>query len=1087
MKFKFVKKVLFSATLFLSLGLLSQKAVASDSKVNIIDKEVVAEDMANYTLVSQEYSSISDAIDGISDISREAMINRFDEKIASISFSVSIEASKDDYDKSNFCSGVKDKIFVEETKNPNAGHTLSKEYVNCWVYWVDEPTYGDNSITGDIYIQMNHTTPNDRYKQFQEEAAEVIESLDLDGKSDYEKVQLISDWVGRNISYEDWKEDGVSMLVSTLSNKKSNCQGYADLTYYLMNSVGIDTFEDSGRSNTALHAWNLVKLDGKYYYLDNQGNPYRVGSTYRREFLHGSKDFDCYPESDIAENYPIAEYMYSKDNSSCNGNHDMEKSLSHLVCFLYDEYTCKNCCYSYRVYSGEEKHNWDNGVVTQEADCTHEEITTYSCKHNCIGFGKKYTKEEVTSPALGHEYSEPIIVAPTCTEKGYTVKTCTREGCGDEVKSDYVNALGHDYVSVETEPTCTEDGYITYTCSRCKDSYTEPSGKTKKGHTCTGKVTKEPSCVEKGIKTYTCKDCEYSYDEDIDALGHDYKVEKEVDATCENDGSIVYKCSRCGDTYTEPTGEKALGHEWGDGVVTKEATCEEKGILTYTCSRCGKTKTEDILATGHKNTEKRDKKEATCEEAGHTGNTYCKDCGKLLIKGLVIDALGHDYDEGVVTKEASHTETGIKKYTCKRCGYEDEVVIPKLTHEHNGYEIKIVKKPTCKETGIERHQCIYCDFYYDVDIPMTSSHSETTISGKKDATCTEPGYTGDTVCEVCGKVIEAGEVIPVKGHSYNNGVVTKEATCSKEGLKVYTCTRCGNEKSETIPINDSHNWGNGEVVSEATCSENGQKKYKCLDCGKERFEIIPSTGEHSWNDGEVVLEATCSENGKKVYTCDKCGETKEEVIAKLPHSYGRWIGVSDATVFAKATHKHVCSRCGNSETVAYGDKVRASLYSNASSLKLKIKQSTSKFRVSFAKGDYVKSWVSSNKNVVTVSGRSNGTCVIKAGKKTGKAYITVTLASGLRKSYLVTVQKSSVATSSISNVPKKVTIARGQKLSLRPVVNPITSTYKAKFKSSNKKIVKVDSKGNIRGMKKGTAKITVTSGKKKVTCVVYVK
>ena len=87
----------------------------------------------------------------------------------------------------------------------------------------------------------------------------------------------------------------------------------------------------------------------------------------------------------------------------------------------------------------------------------------------------------------------------------------------------------------------------------------------------------------------------------------------------------------------------------------------------------------------------------------------------------------------------------------------------------------------------------------------------------------------------------------------------------------------------------------------------------------------------------------------------------------------------------------------------------------------------------------------------------------------------------------VTVQKNAVACTSIKNVPKKITLNAKKSYQLKPVINPITCTSKAKYKTSNKKVVKVTSKGKITAVKKGKAKITVMVGKKKFVCTVTVR
>jgi hypothetical protein len=160
---------------------------------------------------------------------------------------------------------------------------------------------------------------------------------------------------------------------------------------------------------------------------------------------------------------------------------------------------------------------------------------------------------------------------------------------------------------------------------------------------------------------------------------------------------------------------------------------------------------------------------------------------------------------------------------------------------------------------------------------------------------------------------------------------------------------------------------------------------------------------------------------------------------------------------------------------------------NVTSLKLKKGQSTSKVKVTLESGDSVLSWKSSNTAIVKVSGKSNGTCKIKAQQKTGTATITVTLYSGLKKTIKVTVQKKAVTTSRITGVPSSLSMSVGQKYSLTSSVSPITSTQKLTYQSSNKKRATVSSKGVITAKKKGTVTITVKSGTKKVKCKITIK
>jgi hypothetical protein len=117
-------------------------------------------------------------------------------------------------------------------------------------------------------------------------------------------------------------------------------------------------------------------------------------------------------------------------------------------------------------------------------------------------------------------------------------------------------------------------------------------------------------------------------------------------------------------------------------------------------------------------------------------------------------------------------------------------------------------------------------------------------------------------------------------HSWNDGEVTKAATCTENGVKTYTCTVCEETKTEEIAAT-GHTWNDGEETKAATCTENGVKTYTCTACGETKTEEIPATGIHSWDDGTVTKAATTSETGVKTYTCTVCGETKTEEIPKL--------------------------------------------------------------------------------------------------------------------------------------------------------------------------------------------------------------
>lgn len=328
-------------------------------------------------------------------------------------------------------------------------------------------------------------------------------------------------------------------------------------------------------------------------------------------------------------------------------------------------------------------------------------------------------------------------------------------------------------------------------------------------------------------------------------------------------------------------------------------------------------------------------------------------------------------------------------------------------------------------------------------------------------------------------------------HCKGDAVEAKAATCTEAGWKeVGVCEVCGEHYSypteeNAIPAT-GHTWSEDYVVDKAaTCTEAGEKSKHCTVCdAKEDVQEIPALG-HDFVS-KVTKKATCTADGTLTYTCSRCNETKTETIKATGHKWSNWKRTAAATVFKPEVQTRKCSECNKSETRNVGKKLAPKATLNASTVTLKVKQSTSRLKVTgLAKGDSVKSWKSSNSKIFTVRGKSNGTCKI-TGKKRGTAKLQITLASGLKKTVKVKVQTVAVKTSKIT-VSKNVTVRKGKRVTLKPVVTPFTSSQKVTYTSSNKKIATVSSKGVVTGKKKGTVKITVKSGSKSVKVTVKVK
>ena len=444
----------------------------------------------------------------------------------------------------------------------------------------------------------------------------------------------------------------------------------------------------------------------------------------------------------------------------------------------------------YAKWNDTHEHVWGEGAITTKPTCTTPGVKTYTCS-----VCQKTKTEEI--PATGHQHTEVRNVKEaTCKEEGYTGDTyCT--DCGEKLSSGEPTAKkAHDWDEgkVTTEATCKNTGVKTYTCNNCSETKTEVIPMT--DHIWdNGKVTTKPSCITPGVKTYTCTVCQETKTEEIPATGHQHTEVRNVkEATCTKEGYT-------GDTYCTDCGEKL-----SDGKILpkkdhdyeikdhKDATCTEDGYTTSFCKNCGDEKKETIKATGHQHTEVRDAKKATCTKAGYTGDTYCKDCGEKISSGEVIAKLAHTWDEGNITKEADCKETGVKTYTCRKCGATKTEDIPMT--EHTWDEGEVTTAPTCTKPGVRTYTCSVCKATRTEAIKATG-HLHTEIRNKKDASCTENGYTGDTYCKDCEELLKKGETVDVLGHQWKE-TKRAEPSYTEDGQIIYTCNRCGEQKAETL-------------------------------------------------------------------------------------------------------------------------------------------------------------------------------------------------------------------------------------------------------------------------------------------------
>lgn len=307
-----------------------------------------------------------------------------------------------------------------------------------------------------------------------------------------------------------------------------------------------------------------------------------------------------------------------------------------------------------------------------------------------------------------------------------------------------------------------------------------------------------------------------------------------------------------------------------DGSYTETATANAGDVINYVNGVWGGT------PCAHENTELRNAKEATCTEPGYTGDTYCKDCNEKIADGKVIPALGHAWDDGVITTAPTCENAGVKTFTCTRCNETKTEVISATGHT----PVQIPEKPaTCTEPGhTSGTKCSVCDAILSgVEVIPAKGHTEV-IDAAKAPTCTEPGLTEGKHCSVCNTVLVAQKEIPAKGHTEVIDPAV-EPTCTEPGkTEGKHCSVCNEVlvAQEVIPAK-----GHTEVIDpavEPTCTKTGLTEGKhCSVCNEVivKQEVIPATGHKP--EIRNAVEATLTTPG---YTGDTYCTVCNELIAK---------------------------------------------------------------------------------------------------------------------------------------------------------------------------------------------------------------
>ena len=173
---------------------------------------------------------------------------------------------------------------------------------------------------------------------------------------------------------------------------------------------------------------------------------------------------------------------------------------------------------------------------------------------------------------------------------------------------------------------------------------------------------------------------------------------------------------------------------------------------------------------------------------------------------------------------------------------------------------------------------------------------------------------GDTTISASLYGLTAHQTAAVKVHNCENhwddGKITTTPTCTKTGVKQYTCTICSETKTEEIAALGHDYSSDWTIDTAAACETVGSKSHHCTRCdSKIDVTEIPASG-HSWNDGAITTEPTCTDEGVKTFTCNSCGKTRTEEVAALGHNYSSdWTIDTAAACETVGSKSHHCTRC----------------------------------------------------------------------------------------------------------------------------------------------------------------------------------
>lgn len=518
-----------------------------------------------------------------------------------------------------------------------------------YTYWTS-----GSSITKIAFTYL--TNAKEEQQELDAALQEVKSKIDTSGMSDEEIVLAYHEYLTSTVSYayEDYFNGTIAAnhgydMYGALVKHSCVCQGYAETMFYLLREAGLSCAIAS--SENINHAWNIVKIHGKWYHIDaTWDDPVwdMPGRSYHDYFLvsfdtmnkntlinHTKDRTDMVVSAQWGDTYTTAVDTTYESGKFWNG---IEKAIFYKDGYWYSisEGSSKT---SFNINKYQYSTNINKVLYSGTAKWATPSGGYYPGVYSSIylrGDNLYFT----TPDSLNKIDITSTNVIPT---ELINIRTQYNSSTGNNLY-----AFGEQYgklVYFITDSPNIKKTKNSSNSSKYNKEYAEYTFEMCISHKWdAGVVTKEPTYTSTGTKKYTCTNCGETKIETIAKLvctSHVWDSGKVVTApTYKTEGIKKYTCKNCGTTKTETIAKLVCTkHAWDAGVVTKQPTYKTEGTRKYTCTNCGETKTETIA--------------------------------KLV-------CTTHAWDNGTVTKKATYTATGVRKYTCKTCGAAKQVTIARL-------------------------------------------------------------------------------------------------------------------------------------------------------------------------------------------------------------------------------------------------------------------------------------------------------------------------------------------------------------------------------------------------------------------------